>query len=309
MRNDKIPEAFITRWAQFYGKQTASEIKNKLNIQDPRIITPNSLHTDLGTLKHNLERKGFNFTVLPEFNSLRLDYEPFNVVSTPEYLSGMFSIQALTSLLPPYCLNPSKGSLVADLASSPGVKTCFLGQIMDNTGSIFAFEKSKQRISALKSNISRMGIENCIILNCDSTHLPKLDLSFDHILLDAPCSGTGLKIPKNKRISKKTLPDINRHAKLQEILIEKAWNHLKIGGSLVYSTCSLEPEEGELQIENFLTKHKKQSKLIPVRSNIGTSGQNTNWEFNFDQELQKTRRIFPDVGIDGFFVALIRRIE
>jgi ribosomal RNA methyltransferase Nop2 len=294
-----VPKEFITRWEEFYGKKKAEEIERKLHYQDPRIITPNSLQTDTNTLKHNLEKKRFRFVVLGEFNSLKLDYEPYNIVSTPEYLSGMFSIQALTSLIPPFSLNPPQGSLVADLATSPGIKTCFLGQIMENTGTILGFEKSKQRISALKSNIARMGIRNSIILNCDSKSLPKFGLKFDHILLDAPCSGTGLKMTKNKRISKRTFSDIGKHAKLQENLMEIAWNHLKVGGSLAYSTCSLEPEEGETQIKKFLEKHGEQSELLPVHSNLGRSGQETIFNSEYSQETPNTVKKFMIQG--GFF--------
>ncbi len=309
MKIARIPDVFINRWEKFYGKKVAKKIEISLQHKDPRVLTPNSLKSDVKTIQRNLEKKGFKFVNIPQFNSLKIDYEPYNIVSTPEYLSGMFSIQALTSLIPPFSLNPSQGSLVADLATSPGIKTCFLGQIMKNTGLILAFEKSKPRISALKSNIARMGIRNSIILNCDANTLPSFGLKFDGILLDAPCSGTGLKISKNKRISKRIFSDITRHAELQKKLIETAWRHLKIGGALVYSTCSLEPEEGELQISNFLEKHGNHSELSPIFSDLGISGQETIENTNFKQEMKNSRRIFPDIGIDGFFIALIRRVK
>jgi ribosomal RNA methyltransferase Nop2 len=193
------------------------------------------------------------------------------------------------------------------MAASPGIKTCLLAQEMENHGSIIAIEKSKTRLPALKANIARMGISNTIILNFDSTKFHKLNLEVDHVLLDAPCSGTGLKVSKNKRLETRTLNDIFRNAKQQKALLDSAWKQLKPSGTLIYSTCSLEPEEGEKQIFDFLLNHEHEADLLPLSLTSGVSGANTKWDNSTHPQLKETRRIFPKTGFDGFFIALLQK--
>ncbi len=307
MSQNNIPMEFIERWKSFYGKSQTESIIHNLRQNEPRIIVPNLLKTNIPNLVLQLESNGFKFKKINEFNGLIVTFEPFNIVSTPEYLSGMFSIQALSSLIPPLSLQPSSNSIVADLTASPGIKTSLLAQQMNNRGTIIAIEKSSKRIPALKANLIRMGVLNTIILNLDSVLFPKLDIQVDHILLDAPCSGTGLKLTKNKRLRPRILNDIFRLAKQQEALIEKAWEQLKPNGTLVYSTCSLEPEEGEVQIENFLELHKNEVVLLSIPFDIGSSGSNTNWKTPLNTQLVKTKRIFPKLGYDGFFTAILKK--
>lgn len=308
MSDNMIPVEFIERWEKFYGKSLAEIIINNLRQDDSRIIVPNLLKTQPSVLKLQLERKGFKFIVMNEFNGLTVKFEPFNIVSTPEYLSGMFSIQALSSLIPPLSLQPSPHSIVADLAASPGIKTCTLAQQMNNQGTILAIEKSKSRMPALKANLARMGVCNAIALNFDSRMFPELDIQVEHILLDAPCSGTGLKLVKNKRLGPRIVDDIFRLAKLQKILLEKAWELLKPKGTLVYSTCSLEPEEGEVQISKFLEQHKNNAVLLSIPFDIGTQGDQTNWDYPLHPQLTNTKRIFPKQGYDGFFTAVLKKV-
>lgn len=307
MREKIIPSEFIQRWELFYGKARAKSIETNLKQRDPRIIVPNSLKTDRQDLKRRLEKKGFKFRQTNEYNTLIVSYEPFNIVSTPEYLTGFFSIQAITSLLPPRILQPSSKNLVADLTASPGIKTCLLAQQMGNKGTIIAIEKSKSRIPALKANLARMGIWNTIVLHFDSNLFSTFGIQVDHVLLDAPCSGTGLKLTKDKRLRNRLLKDIFRNVKKQKNLLETAWGQLKTNGTLVYSTCSLEPEEGEVQISEFLQRHSNEAKLIPISSEIGVSGKNTKWNVPLHSKLGSTRRIFPKPGFDGFFIAYLKK--
>ena len=213
-------QTFISRWEEFYGSKKTKMILNGLKGTDPKVITPNILKTNIRELRERLTSRGFEFKTLPDWNSLVVNQEPFNIVSSPEYLSGMFSVQALTSLIPPRALAPKHDSLVADLAAAPGIKTCLLAQEMKNEGTLIAVDKSKYRLTALKANIARMGILNTIVLLFDSMKLTKLPVEFDRILLDAPCSGTGLKLSKDKKLSPRGLKDIEKHVFIQRTLLE-----------------------------------------------------------------------------------------
>ncbi|MFW9904194.1 MAG: RsmB/NOP family class I SAM-dependent RNA methyltransferase [Candidatus Thorarchaeota archaeon] len=308
MRETIIPEAFIERWERFYGIANTKSIISNLKRPDSKTIVHNSLKIEYANLKMQLEKKRFKFEEMTEFNGLIVKFEPFNIVSTPEYLAGMFSIQALSSIIPPLSLQPTQQSIIADLTASPGIKTCFLAQQMHNQGTIIAIEKSTQRISALKANISRMGVMNTIILNFDSILFPKLDIYVDCILLDAPCSGTGLKLTKNKRLGPRMLKDISRQVQRQKLLLEAAWSQLKPNGTLAYSTCSLEPEEGEVQISNFLDQHENEAILMPIPFNVGIPGDKTNWTSSLHPQLARTIRIFPKPGYDGFFTAIVKKV-
>ncbi|MFX0016762.1 MAG: NOL1/NOP2/sun family putative RNA methylase [Candidatus Hermodarchaeota archaeon] len=308
MNKQVIPSVFIKRWEAFYGKSRTNSIITHLKQKDSRIIVPNLLKTEFSLLKLQLEREAFKFEKTINFNGLIVRSEPFNIVSTPEYLSGMFSIQAITSLIPPLSLPLSTDDVVADLTASPGIKTCFLAQRMKNQGTIIAIEKSKNRIPALKANIVRMGVINSIVLNFDAKMFPELDIFVDHILLDAPCSGTGLKLTKNKRLGSRKIKDIFRHAKQQELLLNNAWKQLKPNGTLVYSTCSLEPEEGEVQINQFLRRNSKEATILPIPFESGSPGNETNWKSPLHSQLAKTKRIFPKIGYDGFFIAMLKKV-
>ncbi len=307
MKMHAVSESFIERWKTFYGKDRTQQILNYLDRRDPRIITPNILKTTTSSLKKRMERKGFRFEYIDEFNALVVQEEPYNIVSTPEYLSGFFSIQALTSLLPSKVLSPSENSFVIDMTASPGIKTCLLAQEMSNEGTILAIEKSKNRLSALKANIVRMGVFNTIILNFDAMKVNRLKIQADHILLDAPCSGTGLKLSKNKRLEPRLIKDITRLAKQQKKLLESAWQRLRENGTLVYSTCSLEPEEGEILIHNFLLDHEQEVIVQPLAFPGGFSGAETRWNMNNHLQLENTKRFLPNIGVDGFFLAKLQK--
>ncbi|NHJ02080.1 MAG: RsmB/NOP family class I SAM-dependent RNA methyltransferase [Candidatus Heimdallarchaeota archaeon] len=301
--NGSMNKAFVERWEKIYGVEQTKLIIKRLKGSDPKIITPNKLKISLIELKNRLMPRGFKFKALPQWNSLIVRYEPFSIVSSLEYLSGLFSIQALTSLIPPLVLAPKSNSVVGDLSAAPGIKTCLLAQEMENTGILIAIEKSKHRLSALKSNITRMGVLNSIILHYDSTRLSKLSLKFDHILLDAPCSGTGLKLSKDKRMSPKTIKDIGKHTRIQNTLLENAWMTLKDEGTLVYSVCSLEPEEGEIQVDKFLDQHPE-AKILALPIEEGESREGL---ADIKPDLRNTRRFFPQPGYDGFFLALLQK--
>ena len=307
MKMHAVSESFIERWKTFYGEDRTQQILNYLDRIDPRIITPNKLKTTTSSLKKRMESKGFKFEYISEFNSLVVQKEPYNIVSTPEYLSGFFSIQALTSTLPSKVLSPSENSFVIDMTASPGIKTCLLAQEMSNEGTILAIEKSKNRLSALKANVVRMGVVNTIILNFDATKVNRLKIQADHILLDAPCSGTGLKLSKNKRLEPRLIKDITRLAKQQKILLESAWQQLKENGTLVYSTCSLEPEEGESLILDFLLNHEQEVSVQPLSVSAGFSGVETRWNKTNHSQLENTKRFLPNIGVDGFFLAKLQK--
>ena len=222
-----------------------------------------------------------------------------------EHSLGYFYVQEAASMIPPVVLQPKEHDLVLDLASAPGSKTTQIASMMNNKGIIIANDIKYDRLKALSVNLQRSGILNTII-TLKSNYSFK-EMNFDKILLDAPCSGTGairkslltLKIWNNNMI--------NKLANDQKRLILNAFDSLNENGVLVYSTCSVDPEENEAVID-FLLKNRD-AKLEDINLDIKKSPVILNYENeHYNNEIKKCLRIWPqDNDTEGFFVAKIKK--
>ncbi len=168
---------------------------------------------------------------------------PFSMGATPEYLQGYYYLQETASQHVAEMISPKDGDVVLDMCASPGSKTTHLAQLMSNKGIVIALEKKKTRIPSLKNNLERMGVKNTIIYNMDAREASRLGKKFDRIILDAPCSGNFMI--DEGWFEKRDLEDIRKNARTQKQLVSEAVKCLKDDGTLLYSTCSLEPEENE----------------------------------------------------------------
>ncbi|MEM4508984.1 MAG: NOL1/NOP2/sun family putative RNA methylase, partial [Archaeoglobaceae archaeon] len=219
----------------------------------------------------------------------------------PEYLMGYYYIMDKSSCIPPLVLDPKPDDLVVDLSASPGGKTTFLAMLMKNRGVILAVEPQKERLQALIDNVNRMGAMNVAILNMDGRDFPKLGIKADKVLLDAPCTGEGIIFKDKTRKTDRGKEDIVFCSSLQRELIISAFDSLKPNGVLVYSTCSLTPEENEFVVEHLLERRK--AELLDIE--YGEKALNLT---NFD--LSKAKRLYPHKHrCAGFFIAKIKKIE
>lgn len=154
--------------------------------------------------------------------------------------------------MPVISLAPQVGERILDMASAPGGKTTYISQLMKNTGVVVANDSSADRLKALKFNLQRLGVTNCIVCNYDGRKFPKVMKGFDRILLDAPCTGLGI-ISKDQSIKTQRLYiDVKKMSHLQKELILAAIDCCKPGGYIVYSTCSITVEENEWVIDYAL---------------------------------------------------------
>lgn len=224
----------------------------------------------------------------------------------PEHNTGMFYVQEAASMIPAQILNPKPGEKVLDLCASPGSKTTQMAQIMQNTGKITALDIRTDRIAILNRNIARMGVKNCEVVQKPGQQIK--DALFDKILVDAPCSGTGT-MRMQEEIDKWNPAVPKRMSNEQKSLLHSAFCVLKKGGTMVYSTCSLEPEENEEVIDWLLKRHKK-TELEEIKI-TGIKKSETILEYEgkkFDKQISKCLRIMPhDNDTSGFFVAKIRK--
>ena len=221
-------------------------------------------------------------------------------------------LQGASSLLPVMALAPQPGERVLDMASAPGGKTTHIAAIMNNTGMILANDANKDRCKAVVGNVHRLGITNTVICNYDGRKLPKIMSGFDRVLLDAPCSGTGVISKDESAKMSKDDKDIHLCSHLQKELILAAIDCLdhksKTGGYLVYSTCSVLPEENENVVDYVL--RKRHVKLVPTGLDFGVEGFTKYREKRYHPSLNLCRRYYPHThNMDGFFVAMIKKLS
>jgi NOL1/NOP2/sun family putative RNA methylase len=260
-------------------------------------IRINNLKIDEKTL---LKRLRNNEIELKKISFLKYGYyvdADFSLGSTPEYLFGYYYMQEAASQIVAEVLDPKEDEVILDMCAAPGSKTTHLSQLMNNNGTIIALDSNMNRIQALNNNIERLGCTNIIVYRKDAKFADDLEISFDKILLDAPCSGNFATDPE--WFEKRDLEGIKNNSIEQKKLISTAAKILKKGGTLIYSTCTLEPEENEYVVEYAI--ENLGLVLEPIKLNVGERGTT--------EKTRLCKRFWPDTsGTQGFFIAKLRKI-
>ena len=160
----------------------------------PVTIRTNTLRTRRRDLAQALINRGVNLEPIGKWTNVGLQVFESSVPigATPEYLAGHYMLQAASSFLPVIALGPQPGERVLDMASAPGGKTTHMAALMQNTGVVFANDANKARVKSLTANVHRLGCKNVVVCSYDGREFPKVIGGFDRVLLDAPCSGTGV---------------------------------------------------------------------------------------------------------------------
>ncbi|KAK3946067.1 NOL1/NOP2/sun family-domain-containing protein [Diplogelasinospora grovesii] len=280
----------------------------------PVVIRTNTLRTHRRDLAQALINRGVTLEPVGKWSKVGLQIFESNVPlgATPEYLAGHYILQAASSFLPVMALCPQENERVLDMAAAPGGKTTHIAALMKNTGVIFANDSNKARAKGLIGNIHRLGARNVVVCNYDAREYPRVIGGFDRVLLDAPCSGTGV-IAKDPSVkTNKDEKDFIQLPHLQKQLILAAIdsvNHAsKTGGYLVYSTCSVTVEENE-QVVAYALSRRPNVKLVETGLPFGKEGFTSYMGKEFHPSLKLTRRYYPHTyNVDGFFVAKFQKI-
>ena len=234
----------------------------------------------------------------------------FDIGNLQEHQLGYVYVQEAASMIPPVVLAPKPGEVVLDLCAAPGSKTSQIAMYMRNEGILVANDVEFSRLKALGLNLQRCGVANTLITHMQGMGFRVLPPIFDKVLVDAPCSGTGT-IRKSLKTLEMWNPKMIGHlAKIQKLLLETGFSVLKPGGVLVYSTCTLEPEENEGVVSDFLNAHSDaqlQAFSLDIKRNQPVT------EFldqTYHKDVSKCLRIFPhDNDTEGFFIAKISKMS
>ncbi|EXJ92150.1 hypothetical protein A1O3_00700 [Capronia epimyces CBS 606.96] len=281
----------------------------------PVVLRTNTLRTNRRSLAQALINRGVVLEPVGKWSKVGLQVfeAPVPLGATPEYLAGDYILQAASSFLPVMALAPQPNERILDMAAAPGGKTTYISALMRNTGVVFANDANKQRAKGLIGNIHRLHCKNTIVCNYDAQKaFPKILGGFDRVLLDAPCSGTGVigkdpsvKTSKNER-DFLALPHMQKQLLLAAI--DSTDHSSKTGGYIVYSTCSVTVEENEAVVQYVLRKRPNVKIVDTGLGSFGSEGFKSYMNKKFDDKMSLTRRYFPHrENVDGFFVCKLKK--
>ncbi|MEW8972767.1 MAG: 16S rRNA (cytosine(967)-C(5))-methyltransferase RsmB [Tissierellaceae bacterium] len=295
------PKFMVERWAKEYGIGFTEDLCKKNNEVPSLNIRVNTLKISREDLRERLSQKGIKTKYGRYAYDCLIVENPQGIVDTHEFKEGLFTIQDESSMLVSQVMNPRDGSLVLDVCAAPGGKSTHMGQIMENKGMIISRDIFQHKIQLIEDNARRLGVdiikaEIFDALNRDIDLIDKLD----YCLLDAPCSGLGLIRRKPEIKWNRVEEDIKSLSDLQYRIIDNIKDYVKIGGILVYSTCTVEKEENILLIDRFIEENPG-FKLIGIEDRFQNRDGLDTLEHGYIQ-------LFPNIhDTDGFFIAKMRK--
>lgn len=308
-----FPSPFLQRIEELYGQADCEKVLAGLTGGRVTSFRVNTLLADSASVVDDLQRDGLQ----PQ----AIDWLPdafFIASSKRRHLtesaacrSGGIYIQNPASMQPPLILAPQAGEKILDLCAAPGSKTLQMAAMMGNEGWISAVEVVKDRFFRMKANIEKHGAAIVHTYHRDGTKVWRyVPEAFDRVLLDAPCSSEGQFVLADEASYRYwSERKIGEMARKQKKLLFSAFQCLKPGGSLVYSTCTLAPEENEGMLDWFLKKFADRLEVmdIPCRHEFLRPGLTGFRGKSFDKRLRKAGRILPGQLLEGFFVCLLRK--
>ncbi|MEX0920679.1 MAG: RsmB/NOP family class I SAM-dependent RNA methyltransferase [Candidatus Pacearchaeota archaeon] len=314
-QNPKMKPLLFERMKKLLGDDFENYLKI-LEEKSPKSIRCNTLKISPEELKKRLIKKGWKieqpFKDYLEVMIVKNKLEPGELGRSLEHLLGYYYVQEIASMIPVLVLKPEKDQMVLDLCAAPGSKTTQTAAKMENTGTIIANEVSLGRVKILASNTERCGVTNMIITKKEGSFLCRklkdLEIKFDKILIDAPCSGEGTLRSSKMTYKMWNIHTVKKLSKVQKNLLAFAIEIIKPGGEIVYSTCTHAPEENE-EIVNFILKKFKNMEVVKINIPLKTRPGIQRWEDKeYHEDVKYSCRIYPqDNNTDGFFIAKLKK--
>ena len=251
------PRWLVRRWLEHFGRETTAEICAADNLPPAITLRVNRLRLSRDELIQHLAGEGIEAKAVGGDQAAVRIRTPGALDALETFARGEFYVQDVTAMSVARLLDPQPGQRVLDLCAAPGGKATHCAELMDDTGRVVACDLDEKRLELLAANVARLGLTCIEPARCDARHVPGLlpTASFDRVLLDVPCSNTGVlrrRAEARWRISQNDLAALSAR---QGELLDAAAPMLKPGAVLVYSTCSIEPEENGRAVRAFLSRH------------------------------------------------------
>lgn len=297
----EIPDFLREKLVKQYGEEMTCKIAQGYEKKRPVTLRVNTLKATVEAIKQQLTETGIGYDEVPWSKEALViqDVREEKIRELPMYAKGEIYLQSLSSMLPPVILNPKEGISILDMAAAPGGKTTQLAALTHNNAQITACEMNAIRAERLQYNIEKQGASSVYIMVTDARRLDDY-FSFDSILLDAPCSGSGTIIIPGTDFEKGfTEKLVAKSVKAQTELIKKAISVLKSGGELVYSTCSILQEENEEIVEQILKNNR--AEIIPIDTS------KLEGLLTLPVSIEGTVCVCPNELYEGFYIAKLRK--
>jgi len=293
------PTWFVRYNFKLLGRKEAIAVLEADMQPSPTYIRLNTLKTAENEVLGKLAEDGVKCTKVEQ---LRYTYKVVGakqpLTRTKSFRKGLFYIQDKASCFATEAASPKPGMTLLDACAAPGAKTTYLAQLMQNRGVIYSIDYSKRRINVWRNEVARMGAEIAVPIIADACNPLPLRMKADVVVLDPPCTSTGVfrKLPSAKwRLTRRS---VDKMAEIQWQMINSCAENVKSGGTLIYSTCSITVEENEMLVERFMKWHPE-FLLAEMTPKIGLPG---------FRGLEKCQRLYPHIHqCNGFFIAKLVR--
>ncbi len=273
-----LPAWLVGTWLSEYGLEQTRQIVFASNRRPSVYLRPNPLKTTAGELVERLKAAEVDCEIEPESQMIKLT-SPGSITALPGFDEGLFAVQDLSATETVRLLNPQPGWTILDLCAAPGTKTIQLAQSAGGTAKILATDIDSSRLEKVKENVARIGLSRCVtVIEYNALDdFTKRFGGFDCVLVDAPCSNTGVLARRPEVRHRIIMDGIAKLTKAQGDLLCKAAELLKPGGVLCYSTCSIQPQENSVLVKGFLQDNpgftlKKEKLVLPSASHTDHDG-------------------------------------
>ncbi len=295
--NEQIPDFLYEMLISQYGEDITDHILKGYSQKRNVTLRANTLKIDVKQVKRVLEQTEISYKNVDWYqDGIIIENAREDCIKSLDlYEKGEIYLQSLSSMIPPIILNPKEGENILDMAAAPGGKTTQMSALSNNKSMITACEKNKIRAERLKYNLEKQGAGRVNVMVEDARNLSDY-FSFDKILLDAPCSGSGTIYLPGQKITKDL---IERSTRVQEQLLTKALKILKPKGEMIYSTCSILSQENEDILMKQLNKNN--AEIVPIEED---------WIHKIPKlpvKIEGTICVCPTKLYEGFFIAKIRK--
>lgn len=289
----------IKNWVNAFGKEFTEDLLEANSEKSSLYIRTNTTKINRDELMKLLEESNIKCSkVLTVEEAIRVENLK-NIENNKLFKDGLFTIQDISSMIVGKVMNPKENSLVLDVCSAPGGKSTHLATLMNNTGTVVARDVFDHKLKLIKSTVDRLGLTNVEVEKSDASVVDENCIDkFDYVLADVPCSGLGI-IRRKPEIKYKEKAELKDLPVIQKTILENASKYVKIGGTLVYSTCTIQDAENIEVVQAFLEGNVN-FELVPIDEvNV-----------DLDNEDKGYLKIYPNIhGMDGFFIAKFKRVR